>query len=99
MTTEAATFLLRFRLALSGLCRLGVRSRRRGGGQERTPRVLLFLRHHASELSMQVRRLFFTPTPERDEGAIVIHRCEGEQTKEDFLFDQRKYVRYPRLRA
>jgi hypothetical protein len=48
---------------------------------------------------MQVRRLFFIPTPERDEGAIVIHRCEGEQTQEDFLFDQRKYVRYPRLRA
>ena len=48
---------------------------------------------------MQVRRLFFRLAPERDEGTIEIHRREGEQAKEDFLFNQRKYVCHPRIRA
>ena len=61
--------------------------------------LLLFLRHNASKLGMQVRRLFLILAPERDEGTIEIHRRESEQAKEDFLVDQRENVRQPRLRA
>jgi hypothetical protein len=46
---------------------------------------------------MQVCRLFFSLAPERDEGTIEIHRREGEQAKEDFLFDQRENLRHPRI--
>src|SRR5215813_2679813 len=87
------------RLALSVGCHLTEPCRRRRGGQERTPILLLFLRHHASELGMQVCRLFLRLAPERDEGTIEIHRCEGEQSKQSFLFDQRENVRHPRIRA
>ena len=48
---------------------------------------------------MQVRSLFFIPAPERDEGTMEIHCCEGEQSKQSFLFDQRENVRHPRIRA
>jgi hypothetical protein len=50
--------------------------------------LLLFLRHNASKLGMQVRRLFLIRAPERDEGTIEIHRREGEQSQEGFLVDQ-----------
>src|SRR5215471_19482215 len=71
-------------LASSVLCRLGIPFRRRGSGQERTPINLLFLRHNTSYLGMQVCRLFLMLAPERDEGAIEIHRREGEQSEEGF---------------
>jgi hypothetical protein len=48
---------------------------------------------------MQVRRLFLRLAPERDEGTIEIHRCEGEQSKEGFRLDHRENVRHPRIRA
>ena len=48
---------------------------------------------------MQVCRLCFILAPERDEGTIEIHRREGEQAKEGFLFDQRENLRHPRIRA
>src|SRR5262249_447766 len=70
-----------------------------GGGQERTPLVLLFLRHNGSYLCMQVRRLFFLLAPERDEGTIEIHRRNREQAKEGFLVDQGENVRHPIIRA
>jgi IS1 family transposase len=60
------------------LCRSGVPFRRCGGGQERTPIVLLFLRHNTSYLGMEVRRFFLRVAPEHDEGTIEIHRCDGE---------------------
>jgi hypothetical protein len=86
-------------LASSVLCRLGAPFRRRGGGQESTPLVLLFLRHNASYLCMQVQSIFFRIAPARDEGAIEIHHREGKQSQEDFLLDQRENVCYPRIRA
>jgi hypothetical protein len=48
---------------------------------------------------MQACRLFFRVAPEHGEGAVEIHDCEGEQSKEDFLVDQREYLRHPRIRA
>ena len=44
---------------------------------------------------MQVHSLFLILAPERDEGAIEIHRREGEQSKEDFLVEQRENVCHP----
>src|SRR4029450_2277696 len=90
---------LSHRLTSSVLCRLGAPFRRGGGWQERTPIFLLFLRHNASKLGMQVCRLFLILAPERDEGTIEIHHREGEYSKEDFLVNQGKNVRQPRLRA
>jgi hypothetical protein len=48
---------------------------------------------------MQMRSIFFILSPERDEGTIEIHRREGEQAKEDFLFHQREDVRHPSIGA
>jgi hypothetical protein len=48
---------------------------------------------------MELSSLFFVLATERDEGAIKIHRREGEQAKEGFLVDQSKNVCHPRLRA
>src|SRR5215831_17043028 len=79
---------LSYRFASSVLYRFVVPFRRCGGGQERTPLVLLFLRHYASELGMQVRSLFLILAPERNEGTIEIHRREGEQAQEGFRVDQ-----------
>jgi hypothetical protein len=73
--------------------------RRRRSGQERTPIVLLYLRHNTAKLGMQVRRLCLIPAPERDEGTIAIHRCEGKQSQEGLLCDHRKKVRHPRIGA
>src|SRR5262249_18389453 len=87
------------RLASSVLYHFGVPFRKRGGGQESTPIVLLFLRHNTSYLCMQVQSIFFRIAPERDEGTIEIHHCEGEQSKEGFLLDQGENVRHPRIRA
>src|SRR5262245_51218633 len=84
---------------LSVLRYLGVPFRRCRSGQESAPMLLLFLRHNASKLSMQVRRLFLILAPERDEGTIEIHRRKGEQSKEDLLVNQGKNVRQPHLRA
>jgi hypothetical protein len=87
------------RFVSSVLYRLGIPFRRRRGGQESTPIFFLFMRHNASYLYMEVRRLFFIPAPERNEGTIEIHHREGEQSKEGFLVDQRENVCHPRLRA
>jgi hypothetical protein len=81
------------------LCRLGVPFRRRGSGQERAPIAFLFLHHNISYLGMYVRRLFLILAPKRDEGTIEIHRREGKQSQEGFLFDQRENLRHPRIRA
>ena len=48
---------------------------------------------------MEVRPLCFIPASEHDEGTIEIHHREGEQAKEDFLFEKRENVRHPRIRA
>ena len=61
--------------------------------------LLLFLRHNASKLGMQVRSFIFILAPERDEGTIEIHRREGEQSQQGFLVDQRENLRHPRIRA
>jgi hypothetical protein len=61
--------------------------------------LLLFLRHNASKLGMQVRRLFFMGASERSEGTIVIHRREGQQSKQGCLLDQGENLRHSRLRA
>ena len=87
------------RHASSELCCLGGRCRRCGGGQERTPIVLLLMRHNTSYLCMQVQSIFFRIAPERDEGTIEIHHREGEQSKEGFLVNQRENVRQPRISA
>src|SRR5215467_3274134 len=66
------------RLAWSVLYHLATLFRRRRSGQERTPIVLLFLRHNTAYLGMQVRRLLFILAPEHDEGTIEIHNRESE---------------------
>src|SRR6516162_6535986 len=73
--------------------------RRRRSGQERTPIVLLFLHHDTSYLGVQMRRIFLVLAHERCEGTIEIHRPEGEQSQEGFLFDHQENLRHPRIRA
>jgi hypothetical protein len=48
-------------LASPLLYHLAVPFRRRGGGQESTPIVLLFLRHNTSYLGMELRSIIMYP--------------------------------------
>src|SRR5262249_34337633 len=87
------------RLASSVLYRLATLFRRRRSGQERTPVILLFLRHNTSYLGMELSSIFYIPAPERDQGTIVIHHREGEQSQQSFLFEQRENLSHPRIGA
>ena len=93
MTSWAYVCLPRF--TSSVLYYLAAPFRRRGSGQESTPIVLLFLRHNRSYLGMELSSIFCILAPKCGERTIEIHRREGEQSKEDFLVNQREKVRYP----